>query len=689
MKYNYLMIIKEDMNTKFYLPILALALAAGACNGKKENVQTGGIDLNNLDRSVSPNTDFYQFACGGWMKAHPLTDEYGRFGSFDLLAENNRQQMKGLIEGLAANPAEQGTIARKIGDLYNMAMDSTKLNADGGAPIKPQLEKIAAVKDRKALNQLIAEMTRQGFGPYFGIYIGPDDMNSSMNLVQTYQGGLGLGDRDYYLKEDKHNTEIRTKYEAHVAKMFQLAGWTEEEARKAAAEVMAIETQLAKASYEKVKMRDPHANYHKMSVEELKKNIPGIDWDVYFATLGLQGVTELNVGQPEPIQEVANILNTVDLEAQQSYLQWKVIDAAASYLSDDFVAENFEFNGKVLSGVKEMKPRWKRAVATVDGALGEAVGQMYVEKYFPAAAKERMVKLVDNLQQALGERIQGLEWMSDETKAKALEKLAAIYVKVGYPDKWRDYTALEIKEDSYWSNILRSNEFDFNYMLSKAGKPVDKTEWLMTPQTVNAYYNPTTNEICFPAGILQYPFFDMNADDAFNYGAIGVVIGHEMTHGFDDQGRQYDKDGNLKDWWTAEDAKNFETRAQVLVNWFDRIEVLPGLHANGQLTLGENIADHGGLQVAFQAFHNATKNAPLGEVDGFTPEQRFYLAYANVWAANIREEQIRFLTQMDVHSLGRWRVNAALPHINGWNEAFNIKEGDSMYLAPDDRASIW
>ncbi len=677
------------MNTKFYLPILALALTAGACNGKKENVQAGGIDLNNLDRSVSPEADFYQFACGGWMKAHPLTDEYGRFGSFDLLAENNRQQMKELIEGLAANPAEQGTIARKIGDLYNIAMDSTKLNADGGAPIKPQLEKIAAVKDQKALNQLIAEMTRQGFGPYFGVYIGPDDMNSSMNLVQTYQGGLGLGDRDYYIKEDEHNTEIRTKYEAHVAKMFQLAGWTEKEAGKAATEVMAIETQLAKASYEKVKMRDPHANYHKMSVEELKKNIPGIDWDVYFATLGLQGITELNVGQPEPIQEVASILNTVDLEAQKSYLQWKVIDAAASYLSDDFVTENFEFNGKVLSGVKEMKPRWKRAVATVDGAMGEAVGQMYVEKYFPAAAKERMVKLVGNLQQALGERIQGLEWMSDETKAKALEKLAAIYVKVGYPDKWRDYAALEIKDDSYWFNILRSNEFDFNYMLSKAGKPVDKTEWLMTPQTVNAYYNPTTNEICFPAGILQYPFFDMNADDAFNYGAIGVVIGHEMTHGFDDQGRQYDKDGNLKDWWTAEDAKNFEARAQVLVNWFDSIEVLPGLHANGQLTLGENIADHGGLQVAFQAFHNATKNAPLGEVDGFTPEQRFYLAYANVWAANIREEQIRFLTQMDVHSLGRWRVNAALPHINGWNEAFNIKEGDLMYLAPDNRASIW
>ena len=423
--------------------------------------------------------------------------------------------------------------------------------------------------------------------------------------------------------------------------------------------------------------------------EELKKEIPGIDWEVYFATLGLQGITELNLGQPEPVKEVARILNNTDLKAQQAYLEWKVIDAAAPYLSDDFVAEHFEFNGKVLSGVKEMEPRWKRAVAAVDGAMGEAVGQMYVEKYFPAAAKERMVKLVGNLRKALGERIQELTWMSDETKAKALEKLAAIYVKVGYPDSWRDYAALEIKNDSYWANILRSNEFEFDYMLTKAGKPVDKTEWLMTPQTVNAYYNPTTNEICFPAGILQYPFFDMNADDAFNYGAIGVVIGHEMTHGFDDQGRQYDKDGNLKDWWTAEDSKNFEERAKVLVDWFDRIEVLPGLHANGQLTLGENIADHGGLQVSFQAFHHAMKDQPLGIVEGFTPEQRFYLAYANVWAGNIRDEQIRLLTQMDVHSLGRWRVNAALPHINGWNEAFGIQEGDPMYLAPEKRASIW
>ena len=676
------------MNTKFYLPVLALAMAAMSCDNKKE-VSTAGIEPANLDKTVSPSADFYQFACGGWMSMHPLTDEYSRFGSFDLFAENNRQQLKGLIEELAAAPSEKGTVARKVGDLYNLAMDSAKLNAEGYFPIESQLKKIAGLTGRQEFVKVVAEMTRQGYGPYFGIYVGADDMNSSMNLVQTYQGGLGLGDRDYYLGADEHNREIRSKYEEHMVRMFELAGWSNTRAREAAAAVMAIETQLATASYEKVKLRDPLANYHKMTIEELEKEIPGVDWKVYFETIGLPGIEELNVAQPEPIREVARIWNNSPLEAQKAYLQWKVIDAAAPYLGDEFVAEHFEFNGKVLSGVKEMKPRWKRAVATVDGAMGEAVGQMYVEKYFPAAAKERMMKLVENLQKALGERIKALDWMSEETKARALEKLAAIYVKVGYPDQWRDYSGLEVRNDSYWNNILRSNEFDFDYMLAKAGQPVDKKEWLMTPQTVNAYYNPTTNEICFPAGILQYPFFDMNADDAFNYGAIGVVIGHEMTHGFDDQGRQYDKDGNLKEWWTAEDAENFKARAQVLVDYFDDIEVLPGLYANGQLTLGENIADHGGLQVAYQAFHRATEESPLGEAEGFTPEQRFFLAYANVWAANIREEQIRFLTQMDVHSLGRWRVNAALPHIEGWYEAFGVREGDPLYLVPEKRASIW
>ncbi len=677
------------MNKGFYVSVLALALATVACNGKKEGALSGGIDVANLDKTVSPKTDFYQYACGGWMKTHPLTDEYGRFGSFDLLAENNRTQLHGLIKGLATQQQEPGSIGQKIGDLYNLAMDSTKLNADGMKPMKPMLDKVTAVKDRKGLTVLAAEMTRQGLGAYFNLFIGADEKNSSMNIVQAFQGGLGLGDRDYYLSDDAHNKDIRAKYEAHIARMFRLAGYEEGQAVKAAGQAMAVETDLAKAAYDRVKARDPQANYHKMTVAELERQAPGIDWNLYFKSLGLPEVKELNVAQPEALAEVAKQVGKGDLDAQKSYLLWKVIDGAASYLSDEFVEANFDFYGKVLSGTPEMQPRWKRAVSAVDGMMGEAVGKMYVEKYFPAAAKERMVKLVGNLQQALGERIRALTWMSDETKAKALEKLSAIYVKVGYPDQWRDYSSLDIKKDSYWANVLRSNVFEYDYMLAKNGKPVDKTEWMMTPQTVNAYYNPTTNEICFPAGILQYPFFDMKADDAFNYGAIGVVIGHEMTHGFDNHGRQYDKDGNLRDWWTAEDAKKFEERTQVLVDWFDKIEVLPGLHANGKLTLGENIADYGGLQVAFQAFHNAVKDAPLGVVDGFTPEQRFYLAYAGVWAANIRDEEIRLRTQTDEHSLGRWRVNATLPHIEGWYEAFGVQEGDPMYLAPDKRASIW
>ena len=677
------------MNKGFYVSVLALALATVACNGKKDGALSGGIDVANLDKTVSPKTDFYQYACGGWMKTHPLTDEYGRFGSFDLLAENNRTQLHGLIKGLATQQQEPGSIGQKIGDLYNLAMDSTKLNADGMKPMKPMLDKVAAVKDRKGLTVLAAEMTRQGLGAYFNLFIGADEKNSSMNIVQAFQGGLGLGDRDYYLSDDAHNKDIRAKYEAHIARMFRLAGYEEGQAVKAAGQAMAVETDLAKAAYDRVKARDPQANYHKMTVAELERQAPGIDWNLYCKSLGLPEVKELNVAQPEALAEVAKQVGKGDLDAQKSYLLWKVIDGAASYLSDEFVEANFDFYGKVLSGTPEMQPRWKRAVSAVDGMMGEAVGKMYVEKYFPAAAKERMVKLVGNLQQALGERIRALTWMSDETKAKALEKLSAIYVKVGYPDQWRDYSSLDIKKDSYWANVLRSNVFEYDYMLAKNGKPVDKTEWMMTPQTVNAYYNPTTNEICFPAGILQYPFFDMKADDAFNYGAIGVVIGHEMTHGFDNHGRQYDKDGNLRDWWTAEDAKKFEERTQVLVDWFDKIEVLPGLHANGKLTLGENIADYGGLQVAFQAFHNAVKDAPLGVVDGFTPEQRFYLAYAGVWSANIRDEEIRLRTQTDEHSLGRWRVNATLPHIEGWYEAFSVQEGDPMYLAPDKRASIW
>lgn len=677
------------MKMKYYLPFMAFALMAATGYSKKGAAMISGIDLTNLDTMALPGTNFYQYACGGWMKNHPLTDEYSRFGSFDLLAENNREQLKGLIEELAAKQNEQGTVARKIGDLYNMAMDSVKLNADGMAPIKAKLEKIASLKDKSEITKMAAELLRNGSDAYFALYVGADPMNSDMNLVQTYQSGIGLGEKEYYLDDDSHTKEIREKYQQHVVKMFELAGFTSEQAKKNAEAVMKIETRIAKASFSAVEQRDPHANYHKMTIEEVKKQIPGIDWDVYFTTMGLKDVKDLSVSQIEPIKEVENIINTVLLNEQIAYMQWKLIDSAAEYLSDDFVAQNFDFYEKVLSGKKEQKPRWKNAVGTVEGVLGEAVGQMYVQKYFPAEAKERMVKLVNNLQTALGERIQNLEWMSDTTKVKAMEKLNSFYVKVGYPDKWRDYTALAIKDDSYWANIERAVQFEYDYMINKAGKPVDRDEWGMTPQTVNAYYNPSTNEICFPAGILQYPFFDMNADDAFNYGAIGVVIGHEMTHGFDDQGRQFDKDGNLKDWWTAGDAKRFNERAQVMVNFFDSIEVLPGLRANGSLTLGENIADQGGLQVSYQALKNATKDAPLAVQDGLTPEQRFFLAYANVWAGNIRDEQIRVYTKSDPHSLGKWRVDGALPQIGTWYEAFNITDKDPMYLPVEKRVSIW
>lgn len=670
------------------MAVLALAVAAGY-DSKKEAVMTSGIDLTNLDTTAVQGADFYQYACGGWMKKHPLTNEYSRFGSFDMLAENNREQLKGLIVEIAAGQNAQGTIGQKIGDIYKLAMDSVKLNADGVTPIQADLEKIASVKDKSEIVPLMAELAHSGVFPYFSFYVGADIMDSKSNLFQLYQGGISLGEKEYYLDNDDVTVNIRNKYKEHIVKMFQLAGFDEAAAKKKMEAVMDIETRIAKASFSAVEQRNPAANYHKMSLDELKKEIPGIDWDAFLNGIGVKGVTELSVSQVDPIKEVEKIINSLPVENQIAYMQWSLIDRAAGYLSDDLVAQNFDFYGKTLSGKQTNQPRWKRAVSTVNGVLGEAVGQMYVEKYFPAAAKERMVQLVKNLQTALGERIRNLEWMGDSTKIKAIEKLNSFYVKVGYPDKWRDYTGLNIEKDSYWANVKRATEFELDYMLSKAGKPVDRDEWGMTPQTVNAYYNPTTNEICFPAGILQYPFFDMNADDAFNYGAIGVVIGHEMTHGFDDQGRQFDKDGNLKDWWTAEDAKRFEERAQVMVNFFDSIQVLPGLNANGSLTLGENIADHGGLQVSFQAFKNATKDAPLLVKDGFTPEQRFFLSYAGVWAGNIRDEQIRLQTKSDPHSLGRWRVNGALPQIGAWYDAFGIKEGDPMYLAPEKRVSIW
>lgn len=679
------------MNKKNYVAVATLAFAMlTSCAGQKEAKSTSGIDLANMDTTVSAGTDFFRYACGGWNDAHPLTAEYSRYGTFDELFENSQKQLRELIEGLAAQKNNQaGSAAQKIGDLYNMAMDSVTLNKQGAEPVKAMLDKIAGMKDKSEIVPMMTEMAHIGIGTYFHSYVYADPKNSSLNIFQMGQGGINLGEKEYYLDTDSITQNIREQYKLYIGKLFQLAGFSEADAQQKVADVMEIETAIAKVSRSATELRDPEANYHKMSFDELKKTIAGIDWDAYMKGLGIQAPAELNVEQVEPIQEVARLMNTLPLSKHVSYLEYNLLDAAASCLSDDFVAARFDFYGKVLSGRQVNQPRWKRAVNSVNGMLGELVGEMYVEKYFPAAAKERMVKLVKNLQTALGERIDAQEWMSDSTKIRAHEKLAAFHVKVGYPDKWKDYSKLEIKNDSYWANVCRASEWGFNDMYSRIGKPVDKDEWLMTPQTVNAYYNPSTNEICFPAAILQPPFFNMEADDAANYGAIGVVIGHEMTHGFDDQGRQFDKDGNLTDWWAPGDADRFKERTQVMVDFFNKIEVLPGLQANGELTLGENLADHGGLNVAYLAFQNATKDAPLGVVDGFTPEQRFFLAYATLWAGNIRDEQIRVYTKSDPHSLGKWRVNGALPHIQAWYDAFHITPSDPLYVAPEKRVNVW
>ncbi|MDR0973701.1 MAG: M13 family metallopeptidase [Prevotellaceae bacterium] len=678
------------MKRKLYVSsIIALTLMMAGCNNVTKAPLGAGIQLANLDTTVSPGTDFYEYACGGWIKSHPLSSEYARFGSFDYLAEENRKQLRGIIEELSRGQYPDTTLQYKIGLLYKMAMDETKLDGDGVEPIMPLLARIASIDTRTELIRMIGQMHSMGMRPFFGFYIGADDKNSVMNIAHVSQGGLGMGNRDYYLEEDDRSRLIRNKYDELIHKLFGLSGFDGDVIVQARTDIMDLETRIAKASRSRVEMRDPQRNYNKLTLQEMGKYTKTFDWNAYFAGLGITPPADMNVGQPEVLAVIADLIMTQPIVKLKNYLQWNLIRSSASFLSDDFVMASFNFFGKTLTGREELQPRWKRAVEAVDGALGEAVGQIYVEKYFPPAAKERMTQLVHNLQTALGERIQNLEWMSEETKTKALEKLGTFYVKIGYPDKWKDYSGLMFENDSYWANMMRATMFEVHDMLSRLGKPVDKDEWGMTPQTVNAYYNPSTNEICFPAGILQYPFFDMNADDAFNYGAIGVVIGHEMTHGFDDQGRQFDKDGNLKDWWTTADADKFTQRAQVMIDFFDKIEVAPGVQADGKLTLGENIADYGGLQVSFQAFKNATKDNPLPDKLGFTPEQRFFIAYAGVWAANIRAAEVLRRTKNDVHSLGEWRVNGALPQIGAWYDAFHITAKDPMFVPVEKRVSIW
>lgn len=648
-------------------------------------------DKSAMDLTKKPGNDFYEYAGGTWMKNNPLDAEHSRYSMFNKLQDDNEVRLRDIILGLAAQSPAQGTVEQKVASLYRLAMDSTRRNAEGAQPIMPQVERIRGAQSKTELWVITAQLFHAGVPTFINIGVGADEKMATRNIVQIAQSGLTLNNRDYYLNDDEITRNVRTNFKNYAAGVLKLVGNSEEEATRKMEQMMAIETRLAGPTFSKVQLRDPEGNYHKMNYAQLLQEYPGIDWSTFFMQNSFPAFGEVVLGQPSPIHEVEKILAECSLDELKAYAEFKLVNDAANYLSDDFRALSFAFYGCTMSGTQKDKPRWKRAVATVDNVLGEAVGQIYVKRYFPESSKERMMKLVRNLQTALGQRIDAQDWMSDETKAKAHEKLDAFYVKIGYPDKWKDYSDLQIDESlSFYENMQRAALWHSDYETrTKVGKPVDKDEWFMTPQTINAYYNPTTNEICFPAGILQPPFFDAEADDAANYGAIGVVIGHEMTHGFDDQGSQYDKDGNLNNWWTEQDLKKFQQRTDQLAAHFDKIEVLPGLHANGRLTLGENMADHGGLTVAFQAFRNATASAPLQTVEGLTPEQRFFLSYAFVWAGQITEETLRQLNAMDPHSNGRWRVNGTLPHIDAWYDAFNISRKDKLYLPPKQRVKCW
>lgn len=680
-----------NMKMKRFLPIVAMASLA-MTSAAQEQLRSG-IDPANLDRSVNPVTDFYDFACGGWMKNHPLPAAYSRYGSFDQLGEDNDKRINSILSELQSGTYAAGTAEKKLSDLYKLATDSVRRNKEGIKPLMPLIGRMEKAKTIDALFAIQLELASYGNDEFYGTYIGADEKNAGWNILNVVQSGITLRQKEYYLDTDSATTEIREAYKKHLVRMFRLFGFNEKKATAKMQNIMKIETELAKVSKSMSELRDPEANYTKMTLADFNARYPHSRLVELMGASGLkpEHMKEIVVGQPEFMDGADRLIASLTPDEYRDYLEWDQINSFANYLGDEVAAAQFDFFGKTMSGRKEMHPLWKRATSQVERQMGEALGKIYVAKYFPASSKERMQKLVANLQVALGERIKAQDWMSDSTKQNALAKLNAFYVKIGYPDKWTDMSALNIDPSkSYLENIIECYRFWTKHTINKkAGKPVDKDEWHMYPQTVNAYYNPTTNEICFPAGILQVPFFDPTADDAFNYGAIGVVIGHEMTHGFDDQGRHYDKDGNMNDWWTESDGRNFMERADGYAAFFSSIEVLPGLNANGKFTLGENLADHGGLQVAYYAFKNATKDAPLPVIDGFTPEQRFFLAYAGVWAANITDAEIRNRTKSDPHSLGRWRVNGALPHVDMWYDAFGVKEGDKMFIPKAQRLSLW
>ena len=675
------------MKKKTFLLGLLLCATGAFAQGNLSS----GIDLKNLDTSVKPGDDFYHYAAGGWLKSHPLDAEHVQNGAFTDLYEQSQKRIQDIILDFASKPQKQGTLGQKIGSLYNLLMDSVRLNREGWRPIKPTLDKIAAIKNRKEYQLVCAQLDRNGESTMmFGIGAGADQKDSEWNLVAVGQGGLGLGERDYYLSDDAQNKRVLEAYKQYLKKLFTLTGADEATAEKKTQAVIAIETEIAKASYDKVKQRDIDANYHKMTYTKLISDFPGIDWGNVFLASGFPAFDYVDVGQPEPIHAVEKILAETPLDDLKTYAEAKVISGATSKLSDDFRKASFELR-KAMVGSKQDQPRWKRAVAVVSDRLGEAIGKMYVERYFPESSKKRMLELVHNLQTALAQRIDEATWMGDATKAQAKDKLSNFIVKIGYPDKWKNYDGLQVNDSlSLYENLCNISRWATDdYIAKRVNKKVDKTLWQMTPQTINAYYDPSTNEICFPAAILQPPFFDPNADDAVNYGAIGGVIGHEMSHGFDDQGSQFDKYGNQRNWWTAQDKKNFDARTKVLADWFSSFEVLPGMKVNGKQTLGENIGDNGGLNISFRALQNSMKEHPLAVKDGFTPEQRFFLAWGRVWASNMTDEVVKYLLTVDVHSPNYARVNAALPMIDAWYKAFNVKKGDKMFVPKNKRAHVW
>ena len=660
-------------------------------NSTQQGPQSSSIDMSDLDTSVRPGDDFYQYACGGWIKNNPLPATYSRYSKVEKLLANNQERIKAILEDLQTGSFADGSTEQKLADLYRLAMDSQRRNQQGVEPLMGiigQMEQAATVEQ---LFQIQLQLVPENFYVFLAADFAADEKNATQNILRVKQSDIGMGQKEYYL--DTATADIREAYKQTIAKMFKHFGFTEQQASQKMANVMHMETELAKVSRSQTELRNPEANYNKMSLAQFNAAYPHIQLEKQMNAMNVPSdcIQELVVGQPEFCAGVEQLMATMTADEYRDYMEWTEIRQYAEYLDDATEAIYFDFFERVMSGRQQDYPLWQRVSSQMDALMGEAVGKLYVEKYFPAAAKERMLKLVSNLQVALAQRIDAQEWMSAATKAAAKEKLAAFIVKVGYPDKWTDMSALHIDNSkSYLENVIQCVRFlNAENVKRCAGKPVDPTRWGMNPQTVNAYYEPTTNEICFPAGILQPPFFDMEADEAIIYGAIGVIIGHEMTHGFDDQGRLYDKDGNLHDWWAPEDAAKFKEKADMYADFFDAIEVLPGLHANGRMTLGENLADHGGLQLAWTAYKNATQAQPLPAIDGFTADQRFFLSYASIWAQNITDAAVRYITTSDVHSLGRWRTNGALPHIDAWYDAFGIKEGDKLFIPKEKRLQLW